>query len=160
MKEYVVCLQQEQVDALEKAASDEGKTPEEYMALLVSNFLTARTLFGDMFSNEEEPAAPPPVKKNVVLTHIQPYNARRYSKPWVSYVNDGQHSFTVLFLFTGRHCMDEAETEGDVIIRQPIEGQVYGYGQRDNRGNNTVTCYALWNGNEFVPCSRMGKIPD
>lgn len=39
-------------------------------------------------------------------------------------------------------------------------GQVYGYGQKDYRGNGTVKKFAKWDGEKFVPCDKIGKVKE
>lgn len=44
------------------------------------------------------------------------------------------------------------------MVFRPVEGQVYGYGQKDYRGKNTRIYYAKWDGEAFVHCNKLGKI--
>lgn len=51
---------------------------------------------------------------------------------------------------------DQGEA-GDLVVTEPVEGQVYGYGQKDYRGNNTEKKFAKWTGEKFVPCDKIGR---
>lgn len=91
--------------------------------------------------------------KNVVVEHFESYNARRYSTPWVCKMNEtGRHDFSER---VGCYTAPAGEA-GDLIIYAPVVGQVYGYGQKDYRGNNTEKSYVKWNGTGFVKCDKVG----
>ena len=94
------------------------------------------------------------VIKNVVIAHFDYYNSRRYSNPWVCIMNeDGTHDFkSNTGTYTG-----ESGDEGDLIVYRPEVGKVYGWGQKDYRGNNTRKNYCKWNGTEFVACDKLGR---
>ena len=91
---------------------------------------------------------------NQVIAHFGSYNARRYSTPWVCVMTrDGRYDFkTRVGTFSGRN-----GEEGELVVFDPVPGQVYGYGQKDYRGNNTDIRYAKWNGEQFIPCNKLGK---
>lgn len=91
---------------------------------------------------------------NVVVEHFENYNARRYSMPWVCKITkDGRHDFSErIGIFTG----SDGDV-GDLVIFQPVVGQVYGYGQKDYRRHNTVKKIVKWNGSTFVECDKLGK---
>lgn len=46
------------------------------------------------------------------------------------------------------------------MVTEPVEGQVYGYGQKDYRGNNTEKKFAKWIGEKFVPCDKIGQVKE
>lgn len=97
--------------------------------------------------------------KNVVIGHFYDYNARRYSLPWVCLIDEqGKHDFSQK---VGAYSANHGE-EGDLIVFEPVIGQVYGFGQKDYRGGynnrNTVRKIAKWTGTEFVECDKFGNI--
>ena len=72
------------------------------------------------------------------------YNWRRYSRPWVCRMTErGQYDFDVT---VGTYT-------GDKRV-----GVVYGYGQKDYRGNGTRIRHAIWDGEKFVACDKLGRI--
>lgn len=92
--------------------------------------------------------------KNVVVAHFDSYNQRRYSKPWVCLMTDeGKFDFSKnVGDYTGNH-----GDSGDLVIYKPVIGQVYGWGQKDYRGNNTIKNYCKWTENGFVACNKIGN---
>lgn len=92
--------------------------------------------------------------KNVVLEHYYNYNERRYSTPWVCCMTEiGKYDFSKeVGTYTGAKGY-----EGDLVVYKPVVGQVYGYGQKDYRGNNTEINYVKWDGEEFVKCDKLGR---
>lgn len=46
------------------------------------------------------------------------------------------------------------------MVTEPVEGQVYGYGQKDYRGSNTEKKFAKWTGEKFVPCDKIGRVKE
>lgn len=92
--------------------------------------------------------------KNVVIEHFESYNARRYSIPWVCKMTaDGRYDFSErIGCYTAEHGED-----GDLVIFQPVAGQMYGYGQKDYRGNNTIKKIVKWTGSAFAECNKFGK---
>lgn len=88
-----------------------------------------------------------------VISKFDEYNLRRFSSPWVSLVTEaGEYDFSQkVGTFTG----DKGES-GDLVVFDPVVGQVYGYGQKDYRGSNTVKKFAKWTGNEFSECNKLG----
>ena len=97
--------------------------------------------------------------KNAVINHYYSYNERRYSTPWVCEMTaDGKYNFEKrIGIYTGNGRKGE---EGDLVIFDPVVGQVYGYGQKDYRGGNTEISFAKWNGEEFVACDKLGSLAD
>lgn len=93
--------------------------------------------------------------KNAVIEHFDRYNERRFSIPWVCIMNeDGSHDFTKkIGVYTGN-----AGEEGDLVVFVPVVDQVYGYGQKDYRGNRTMKSYAKWDGSKFIKCDKVGNI--
>lgn len=92
--------------------------------------------------------------KNVVVRHYESYNRRRYSAPWVCLMTErGKYDFSVeVGTYTG-----SSGSDGDLIVYAPVVGQVYGYGQKDYRGNGTEINYIKWSGTEFVKCDKIGN---
>ena len=46
---------------------------------------------------------------------------------------------------------------GDLVVFEPVVGQVYGYGQKDYRSSRSMVCYAKWDGSGFVRCDKLGR---
>ena len=81
---------------------------------------------------------------NAIIASYSSFNQRRYGTPWVcTYTGDGYQG-----------------EEGDLIVTDPVVGQVYGYGQKDYRGNGTVKKFAKWDGEKFVPCDKIGQVKE
>ncbi len=95
--------------------------------------------------------------KNVIVKHFDSYNERRYSVPWVCEMKpDGTYDFSKkIGIYSGN-----AGAEGDLVVYLPVVGQVYGYGQKDYRGNHTIKSCCKWTGNEFVTCDKLGNIKE
>lgn len=94
--------------------------------------------------------------RNVVIDSYGGYNWRRYSRPWVCCMTDrGKYDFSVP---VGTYTGAQRGEAGDLIVFEPSEGIVYGYGQKDYRGNNTQINHAIWNGEKFVACDKLGRI--
>lgn len=87
------------------------------------------------------------------IADVDYYNGRRYGRPWACRVVDGENVFI-------RGAYDGTDGGGTVYIDNPETGQVYGVGQRDNRGGNSVTVYMMWDGVRFVLCDRDGNAVD
>lgn len=94
------------------------------------------------------------VAENVIVEHYYSYNARRYSLPWVCVMKEnGTYDFSKrIGCFTAK-----TGEEGDLIVFHPVVDQVYGYGQKDYRGGNTVKAFIKWNGKQFVACDKLGR---
>lgn len=92
--------------------------------------------------------------KNVVIEHFESYNARRYGTPWVCVMTDtGKYDFSKnVGIYTAVNGDD-----GDLVVFEPVVGQVYGWGQKDYRGGNTIKKFAKWTGSEFVECDKLGN---
>ncbi len=91
------------------------------------------------------------------------YNARRYGTPWVALLGkDGRPDFDKrIGGYTGGK-----GNAGDLFVTEPDEGQVYVYGQKDYRGNNTAMDYALYMDDTFYAVEKTelvdvmnGKMP-
>lgn len=92
--------------------------------------------------------------KNVIVEHFYEYNTRRYSTPWVcAMTEDGKHDFSKK---VGAYTSSAGE-EGDLVVFHPVIGQVYGWGQKDYRGNRTEKHYAKWDGTQFIACDKLGR---
>ena len=85
---------------------------------------------------------------------VSGYNFRRYSALWVCKMTpNGKFDFgEEVGTFDG-----DADNGGELVVYEPAIGQVYGYGQKDHRGNNTVIRFAKWDGAAFVPCTKLGR---
>ena len=91
--------------------------------------------------------------KNAVVSHFMYYNHRRYSRPWVCEINNGKYDFSKkVGCFTA-----EDGDEGDLVVFEPVAGQVYAFGQKDYRGGNTEKSFCKWNGSEFQACDILGR---
>lgn len=91
--------------------------------------------------------------KNVVLKEYMSYNKRRYSKPWVCKMQNGKYNFSEK---VGCFSAKDGE-EGNLVVFKPVIGQVYGFGQKDYRGNGTEINFCKWNGSCFVECNKVGR---
>ena len=94
--------------------------------------------------------------KFAVIASFGDYNQRRYSKPWVcKMTQDGSFDFDEkVGEYTGKSWEGEG---GDLVVFDPAVDQVYGYGQKDHRGNGTLKAFKKWNGEAFVKCDRIGR---
>jgi hypothetical protein len=81
------------------------------------------------------------------------FNHRRYSNPWVAKVGrDGRIDFSErVGGYTGAFGKGEA---GELYVTDPVEGQVYAYGQKDYRGKNGGYAYVVFLNGEFVPIEK------
>ncbi len=92
--------------------------------------------------------------KNVVVERFISYNKRRYSKPWVCKMDtNGKYNFKEE---VGTYSAVHGD-EGDLIIYKPEIGQVYGYGQKDYRGESYIR-FIKWNGTGFEACDKLGNL--
>lgn len=87
------------------------------------------------------------------VANYQGFNFRRYGNPWVAKVGtDGKVSFKEnVGGYTGGYNKGEA---GQLYITNPVEGQVYAYGQKDYRGSNGGYDYIQYNNGEFVTIAK------
>lgn len=92
--------------------------------------------------------------KYAVISFFEEYNERRYSLPWVCEMKeDGKYDFSKkVGAYTGNH-----GEEGELVVYRPVVGKVYGYGQKDYRGNQTVKAFVKWNGSSFEKCDKLGR---
>ena len=47
---------------------------------------------------------------------------------------------------------------GELYIADPVEGQVYGYGQKDYRGSGSFTSYVQYKNGEFVDVEKCDLV--
>lgn len=96
---------------------------------------------------------------NAIIASYSSFNQRRYGTPWVCIMTPaGKYDFSQrVGTYTGDGDQGEA---GDLVVTEPVEGQVYGYGQKDYRGNGTVKKFAKWDGEKFVPCDKIGQVKE
>lgn len=80
--------------------------------------------------------------QNAVLDSWGAYNQRRYGCPWVCVMRaDGSYNFEPrIGTYTGNARQGEG---GDLVVFEPVVGQVYGYGQKDYRSSRSMVCYGL-----------------
>lgn len=92
-----------------------------------------------------------------VIRSFESFNQRRYSNPWVAIVGeDARLDFTKKCGgYTGGFGKGEA---GDLYIIDPAEGQIYGYGQKDYRGNNGYIEYVQYRDGRFVNVDKRDLI--
>ena len=101
-------------------------------------------------------ARAPKETKNVTIAWFDAYNFRRYSDPWVATIKDGKYDFNNrVGAYTGKYHAGEA---GSLVVTCPETDVIYAYGQKDNRGRNTVISYAIWDGSGFVSCDKFGRM--
>lgn len=95
----------------------------------------------------------------VILDTFESFNARRYGSPWVCAMGPrGSYDFSShVGTYTGDARKGEA---GDLVVFNPVVGQVYGYGRKDYRGNSTYRAHAIWDGEKFVRCDKLGRIKE
>lgn len=96
---------------------------------------------------------------NAIIASYRSFNQRRYGTPWVCTMTPaGKYDFSQrVGTYTGDGYQGEA---GDLVVTEPVEGQVYGYGQKDYRGSNTEKKFAKWTGDKFVPCDKIGQVKE
>ena len=84
------------------------------------------------------------------------FNRRRYSDPWVAEVNgNGKIDFSGhVGGYTGGYRTGDA---GELYVSNPVEGQVYAYGQKDYRGSNGGYDYVQYIEGEFVEVDKPGQ---
>lgn len=75
--------------------------------------------------------------QNAVLDSWGAYNQRRYGCPWVCVMRaDGSYNFEPrVGTYTGNARQGEG---GDLVVFEPVVGQVYGYGQKDYRSSRSM----------------------
>lgn len=99
------------------------------------------------------------MSKNAVIASFSSFNSRRYGAPWIGMVNEsGKLDFSKeVGTYTGNGYKGE---EGSLVVFEPVVGQVYGYGRKDYRGNNTMFQFAKWDGTDFIPCDKLGFVKE
>lgn len=90
-----------------------------------------------------------------VFIKIRSYNHRRYSTPWLTKVN-AQGKITFDEKIAGCTCQNGSDGQL-YFYDEPVENQVYAYGQKDYRGGNTKKLYCIYRDGEFlkVPPERL-----
>lgn len=85
------------------------------------------------------------------------FNKRRYSNPWIAMVGkDARLDFSKKCGgYTGGYNKGEA---GELYVTDPVEGQVYGYGQKDYRGSGSFTAYVQYRDGEFVEVEKCDLV--
>lgn len=94
---------------------------------------------------------------NEIIRTFGAYNARRYGTPWVcEMTQDGRYNFGKrIGTYTGNSRDGDA---GDLVVFDPVAGQVYGFGQKDYRkSSGTYIDYKKWTGEKFVYCDKLGR---
>lgn len=95
--------------------------------------------------------------KNQIIASYGDYNQRRYSTPWVCIMSEsGQFNFSAkIGTYTGNGRSGEG---GDLVIFDPQEGAVYGYGQKGYRNPKyTEIKFARYINGVFVVCDKLGR---
>lgn len=89
----------------------------------------------------------------IVVATYPEFNPRRYGNPWVALVDKkGNLDFTEkVGKYTGAFNKGEA---GQLYITDPMEGQIYAYGQKDKRKNNGRYKYIQFIGGSLVPVKK------
>lgn len=89
-----------------------------------------------------------------VICKFERYNDRRYSLPWVCKMTEtGKYDFEQeVGCYTG-----QPGEPGDLVVFEPVIGQVYGFGQKDYRGGKTLKTFRKWNGESFKLCDKLGR---
>ncbi len=92
-----------------------------------------------------------------VVKDYECFNQRRYGNPWIAIVGkDAKIDFSQkVGGYTGAYNKGEA---GQLYVVSPIENQVYAYGQKDYRGNNTEFDYVQYVNGEFLPITKKQLI--
>ena len=89
----------------------------------------------------------------VVIRRYEPYNGKRFSRPWVCEMSDRGE-----YLFDNKvGTYDGTDMGGELVVFEPVEGKVYGFGMKDYRGSRTSIGFVKYSDGKFVPCSRLGK---
>lgn len=85
-----------------------------------------------------------------------PITSAGMAAPWVCVMRaDGSYNFEPrVGTYTGNARQGEG---GDLVVFEPVVGQVYGYGQKDYRSSRSMVCYAKWDGSGFVRCDKLGR---
>ena len=95
----------------------------------------------------------------ITVKHYDEYNGRRYSRPWICEMSEsGEYLFKApekAGTFDG-----DDKRGGNLVIFKPVEGKVYGYGQRDYRGNYTEVNHVKYVNGELLPCSKLGVLEE
>jgi hypothetical protein len=84
----------------------------------------------------------------VTVKKYESFNFRRYGNPWIAKVDKNcKIDFTIkVGGYTGGYNKGEA---GELYISNPIDNQVYAYGQKDYRGNNGGYKYIIYKNEKF-----------
>lgn len=93
-----------------------------------------------------------------VIKTYDSFNFRRYGNPWVAIVNKstGKIDFSQrVGGYTGGYNKGEA---GELYIINPIEKEIYAYGQKDHRKNVTGYQYVQYINGEFIPVDKRELI--
>lgn len=88
------------------------------------------------------------------IRNFDAFNERRYSDPWVAAVDkNGRLDFkNHVGGYTGRRGAGEAGTL--YLNDEPKEGDLFAYGQKDYRGNNTFVFYIQWRDGKKTPVEK------
>jgi hypothetical protein len=84
------------------------------------------------------------------LRKYSSFNQRRYSNPWVAILDKSTAKIDfkkTVGGYTGGYNKGE---EGVLFINNPIENDIYAYGQKDYRSNKSETNYVLYKGGNFI----------
>lgn len=85
----------------------------------------------------------------LTIKTYESFNHRRYGNPWIAEVIPGttKPDFSrKVGGYTGAYGKGEA---GNLYVSDPVEGQLYTFGQKDYRGGKTERGYARYENGEF-----------
>ena len=85
--------------------------------------------------------------KNVVIFSYASFNWRRYSRAWLCRMTErGGYDFNAN---VGTYTGAERGEAGDLVVFEPEEGVVYGYGQKDYRGIRDIESLEILSNDPF-----------
>lgn len=94
----------------------------------------------------------------IVVKDYESFNARRFGNPWVAILN--KETIKLDFSkkvggYTGSYGKGEA---GQLYLLNPSEKDIYGYGQKDYRGNQTSLEYIQYIDGKLIPVEKSQLI--
>ncbi|MEL5720383.1 MAG: hypothetical protein P1P59_04550 [Treponemataceae bacterium] len=109
------------------------------------------TILADGETEKAQEALP----ENLIVESYDSYNFRRYSKPWIALVENGDYNFSKnVGYYTGGNAGDA----GDLVITDINPAYVYAYGQKDYRKNRKNIRFVRVVDRQLLQCDRAGKI--
>ena len=95
----------------------------------------------------------------IVKIKTDPYNARRYGRPWVANVALDGVGLRLKFngAWHGQIKDNGGNGTGGTLVIEAESGDVIAHGQKDNRGGNTTVIYAVVEDNGAInPIDKAG----